>query len=60
MKWIICKRRAFLGTATGARTFLSAASPERQCAPASSQANLPFVHRYGQECPRADQVAPYT
>ena len=35
-------------------TFLSAASPERQRAPAISQANLHVKRRCGQECPRAD------
>jgi hypothetical protein len=44
---------ADLGTTTGARTFLSATSSERQRAPASPQAVLPIEHCCGQECPRS-------
>jgi MFS family permease len=44
---------ADLGTTTEARTFLSAASSERQRSPASSQAVLPIEHCCGQECPRS-------
>src|ERR1035437_2354042 len=45
--------RAYSGTTTGARTFVSAASAERPRVPTNSQAILPIERCCGQECPRS-------
>src|SRR5438034_618464 len=63
-QWLLAKslgdltsRRTHLDTATGARTFLSAASLEGGHDSTASQARSPFEHCCGQECPRSGPAA---